>query len=91
MQWYKLNNVIRNPRESVAVFMACLHRMAKFCSFGDSLLETLKDRLVWGFSDMAMQRRLLASSQAIQIAQEKEGTDRGVQKLQAMEVKASET
>ena len=45
--------------ESVSTYLAELRKIAFPCDFGDSLSESLKDRLVCGLSNEAHQKRLL--------------------------------
>uniref|UniRef100_A0A803JUZ6 Gypsy retrotransposon integrase-like protein 1 n=1 Tax=Xenopus tropicalis TaxID=8364 RepID=A0A803JUZ6_XENTR len=46
--------------ESIAAYIAELRRLAESCNFGSSLESLLRDRLVCGVRDAALQRRLLA-------------------------------
>ena len=46
--------------ETVAEYVAALHKAAEFCNYGDSLSEMLQDRLVCGITDTSVQKRLLA-------------------------------
>ena len=62
VQRYKFNTRTRHPGESIATFTAELSLLAKFCNFGDSLDDMLRDRLVCGIADTQIQRRLLAES-----------------------------
>ena len=45
--------------ESVSTYLAELRKIAVPCDFGDSLSESLKDRLVCGLRNEAHQKRLL--------------------------------
>ena len=45
--------------ESVTMFMAALRKLAEHCEFGDGLNDTLRDRLVCGLRNEAVQKRLL--------------------------------
>ena len=62
VQRYKFNTRVRQPGELIATFTAELRSLAKFCNFGDSLDDMLRDRLVCGIADTQIQRRLLAES-----------------------------
>ena len=46
--------------ESVAAYLAELKTLSEHCSFGDSLDDMLRDRIVCGIQDQRAQRRLLA-------------------------------
>ena len=48
------------PGESVATFVAELRSLSEFCNFGDTLDIMIRDRLVCGINDNAIQRRLLS-------------------------------
>ena len=59
VQHCKFNASVRQPGESISTFCAELRSFAKHCNFGDTALEDmLRDRLVCGISDRAMQQRL---------------------------------
>ena len=58
----------------MATYMAELRTLAKFCNFGDTLENMLRDRLVCGINDTAIQKCLpsetkLSFQQALDIAQ----------------------
>jgi len=57
---YRFNTRVRRKEESVATYVSELRGLAQFRSFGDSLETMLRDRLVCGINDEAVQRRLLA-------------------------------
>ncbi|KAL1454687.1 hypothetical protein MTO96_043719, partial [Rhipicephalus appendiculatus] len=52
----------QQPGESIADFVADLRRLSEHCEFGVSLEDMLRDRLVCGVRDEALQRRLLAET-----------------------------
>ena len=84
---FKFNARCRQPGESVAVFVTQLRSLSEDCQFGDSLEDMLRDRLVCGIKDDAIQKRLLAESElrfakAVQLAQSMETAARNVQELQ---------
>ena len=67
----------RQPGESVAVFVSQLRSLSENCGFGDTLEDMLRDRLVCGIRDDAIQKRLLAEhdlnfAKAIELAQSME-------------------
>ena len=88
---YNFNTGMKQPGESVADYTAKLRKIAEHCSFGNTLEDMLRDRIVCGISDPQLQRRLLAESEltyktAFEIAQswETAGTNtRDLQKSQA--------
>ena len=51
---------IRKPNMSVAEYMSRLRSLAKDCGFGAQLDVMLRDRLICGISDAAIQKRLLS-------------------------------
>ncbi|KAL1476712.1 hypothetical protein MTO96_036303 [Rhipicephalus appendiculatus] len=52
----------QQPGESIADCVADLRRLSEHCEFGVSLEDLLRDRLVCGVRDEALQRRLLAET-----------------------------
>jgi hypothetical protein len=62
VQRYKFNSRIRKSHESVAEYVSQLRALAEHCNFGGSLEEMLRDRLVCGIEDTAIQRKLLAEA-----------------------------
>ena len=54
---FKFHSRSRKPGESVATFVAELRSYAEFCNFGDTLEAMIRDRLVCGINDTAMQKR----------------------------------
>ena len=59
-QRYKFNTRSRKQGESVAAYIAALRELAEHCSYGASLPEMLRDRLVCGINHEGIQRKLLA-------------------------------
>lgn len=71
----------------MAAFVAELRALAEFCNFGASLEEMLRDRMVCGINDSAIQRRLLAEvplsfDKALKLAQGMETAAQNVKELQ---------
>ena len=85
---FQFNSRTRAPDESVADYVAALRRLAERCAYGEMLEEMLRDRLVCGINNAAIQRCLLAESdltlsKAISVAQAAEIADTGVKELQS--------
>ena len=57
---FKFHSRSRKPGESVATFVAELRSLAEFCNFNDTLEVMLRDRIVCGINDDALQKRLLS-------------------------------
>ena len=57
----------REKVETVAQYLSELRAIAALCNFGDKLDDMLRDRLVCGINDSAMQRRLLAEGDALSL------------------------
>ena len=57
---FRFNSRTRRPGESIATFVAELRALAEFCNFGDTLEVMLRDRIICGINDDAIQRRLLS-------------------------------
>ena len=70
----------RKPGESIATFVAELRASAEHCNFGRSLDDMIRDRVVCGVNDDAIQKRLLAEgdkltlTKALTLAQSYENT-----------------
>ena len=60
---FKSHSRIRKPGESVAKYVAELRSLTEFCNFGNSLELMIRDRLVCGINDAAIQTRLLADTE----------------------------
>ena len=60
VECFCFNTHIRQPGESVATFIAELRHLTRYCEFGDSLKDMLRNRLVCGIDNGPMQRILLA-------------------------------
>ncbi len=87
---FKFNSCVRRSGESVAAFVANLRSLIEQCEFGDTLEIMIRDRLVFGINDMAIQKRLLAESKltykkAIELAQEMESADLDMKLLHGKE------
>ena len=57
------------------MFVSQLHSLSENCGFGDTLEDMLRDRLVCGIRDNAIQKRLLSEhdlnfAKAVQLAQD---------------------
>ncbi|XP_041440224.1 uncharacterized protein LOC121400661, partial [Xenopus laevis] len=57
---FHFNRRSQQSGESIAAYIAELRSLAENCNFGSSLESLLRDRLVCGVRDAALQRRLLA-------------------------------
>ena len=70
----------QKPGEPVADFLAELRRLSIHCEFGDFLDQALRDRLVCGVTNPALQKRLLSEAsltltKALELAQGMEAAD----------------
>ena len=82
----KFHGRYRRPGESIATFVAELRSLSEFCNFGETLEVMIRDRLVCGINDDAMQKRLLAEprltyARAVELAQALERADKNVKEL----------
>ena len=89
VQRYKFHTRIRQSGETIATFVAELRRIAQYCNFGDSLNDSLRDRLVCGVNEDNIQRRLLSEKvltfdKAMEIAVSMETAKKNVDELQAV-------
>ncbi len=81
------------PNESVAEYVAELRRLSTHCKFGTYLNDALRDRLVCGLRNEAIQKRLLEVKEltfkdALDQAQAMEAMDRNAKSLHATETQA---
>ena len=79
---FRFYNRSRRSEESIADYLAELRRLARDCNFGSSLDSMLRDRLVLGANDDAMQQKLFAErsltlEKALSIAQAHESAAEG--------------
>ena len=82
----KFHSRFRKPGESVASFVAQLRSLSEHCNFGDTLEVMIRDRLVCGINDDAIQKRLLSEpkltyKRAVELAQSLETADKNVKLL----------
>ena len=88
VQRYRFNTRYRQQAETIATFVSELRSIAEFCNYGESLNDMLRDRLVCGINDSAIQRRLLAEdklsfTKAMEISQGMEAATKNAQTLQS--------
>ncbi len=60
VQRFQFHNCKQKSNQSISNYVAELRRLSLHCAFGDQLDAMLRDRLVCGAVDEALQRRLLA-------------------------------
>lgn len=60
VQRFRFHKREQQPGEGIATYLAELRKLAEHCQFGNTLEIMLRDRLVCGIRDEAVQRRLLA-------------------------------
>ena len=53
----------REKSETVVEYVAALRKLAEHCNFGETLDEMLRDRLVCGIANPAIQKRWLTESE----------------------------
>ncbi|PFX20902.1 Retrovirus-related Pol polyprotein from transposon 17.6 [Stylophora pistillata] len=79
---------IQREGETVLTYVADLKKLATHCNFGANLNETLRDKLVCGFRNVQIQKRLLSEaklkySKALEIAAAMETAIRDASELQS--------
>ena len=57
---FKFHSRVRRAGESIATYVAELRSLSEYCNFGATLNDMLRDRLVCGVNDGAIQKTLLA-------------------------------
>ena len=62
VQRFRFHNRFRQPGESVSTYISELRALSEHCGFGLCLDDMLRDRLVCGVKDDAIQRKLLAET-----------------------------
>ncbi|RXM28480.1 hypothetical protein EOD39_9734 [Acipenser ruthenus] len=62
MQHFIFNTRVRTQGEFIATFVANLKQLTEYCAFGEALNDMLRDRLLCGVNDNAIQLPLLAES-----------------------------
>ena len=90
VQRFKFNSRTQQAGESIASYVAELHRLSEHCGFGQSLDDMLRDRLVCGLAQARIQQRLLAEvdltlDKAMKIAQAMEVAERDAKELRQVE------
>ena len=90
---FKFHSRVRKAGESIATFVAELRSLAEFCNFGGTLEVMIRDRVVCGVNDTAVQKRLLAEpgltyAKAVEIAQ---GAETAAQSLRELRPPKSES
>ena len=60
MRRFRFNTCIRHPGENITAFIARLRDLAAHCEYGDNTVELIRDRIVCGIRDDALQRSLLS-------------------------------
>ena len=80
----------QGPTESIAEYIAKLRRLTTNCEFGEYLNNALRDRLVCGFKNNGIQKRLLSEAnltlaKAGEIAQGMEAAEKNAKRLQGGE------
>ena len=84
---FRFNSRMLQAKESVAAYLAELKRLSEHCSFGDTLNDMLRDRIVCGIQDQRKQRKLLVEPdltlrKAFKVTQAIESADTQVKELQ---------
>ena len=85
---FKFHSRSRQLGESVAAFVAELRALAEVCNFGTTLDVMLRDRIVCGINDDAIQRRLLAElgldyAKVVETARNMEAAARSMKELKS--------
>ena len=83
---FKFHTRFRRPGESVATYVSELRSLARFCKFGSSLEDMLRDRIVCGINNDNIQKRLLAEAKltyakALELAQGLETATRNMKEI----------
>ena len=92
VQRYRLHTRFRQQGETVATYVSELRAIAQWCNFGESLENMLRDRLVVGIDNEAIQRRILSEStltfkKALELAQSLEAAARNTKEIRMVELR----
>ena len=87
VQRFTFNSRCRHSGESISSYIAELRKLSEHCEYGDALNDMLQDRLVCGFDNQRMQRRLLQEvkltfTQARDMVLAMEAADRNARELE---------
>ena len=87
VQRYRFHTRFRQQGETVATYVSELRALAQWCNFGQSLENMLRDRLVVGIDNEAIQRRLLSETtltfkKALELAQSLEAAVKNTKEIQ---------
>ena len=96
VQRYRFYSRFKKPDESISTFVAELRNLARDCAFGTTLETNLRDRLVCGIRDQALQRELLSEKdltyeRALEIALSHESATKNVAALHSSSGSTGET
>ena len=85
---YKFHSRVRKAGESIAYYVAELRSLSEYCNFGAVLNDMIRDRLVCGLNDAAIQKRLLAEpaltyAKAVELALSAETSAQSVRELRS--------
>ena len=90
---FEFNTRRQEEGESVAVFVAELRKIAQYCDYGDVLSDMLRDHVVCGLANKAVQRRLLQEptltfEKALEVAVAAESAARDSRRLAQLLIRA---
>ena len=85
---FKFHSRVRKSGESVSAFVSELRSMSKFCNFGATLEDMLRDRLVCGINEEHIQKRLLSEpnltlQRAVELSESLETAAKNAQELRS--------
>ncbi|XP_042142281.1 uncharacterized protein K02A2.6-like [Ixodes scapularis] len=86
---FKFHKRAQHSDEPMAAFIADLRRIAVTCNFGDALDSSLRDQIVCGVKDEALQRRLLSEAELTLAQAEKLAIAAECAKNNAMEIRTT--
>ena len=96
VQRYRFYSRFKKPDESISTFVAELCNLARDCAFGTTLETNLRNQLVCGIGDQALQRKLLSEKdltyeRALEIALSHESATKNVAALHSSSSSTGET
>jgi len=88
VECFKFHSCVRRVGESIATFVSELRSLSEYCNFGGTLDNMIRDHLVCGVNDSAIQKCLLAESgltyeKAVELALSAETAAQNVRELRA--------
>ncbi len=77
VQLFRFNSRVRESRETVQTYLAELRRLFEHCNFGNTLDDMLRDRIVCGINNAALQKKTVVGNRPNTTASSHGGSGNG--------------